>query len=78
MRQQARTKEHIVKYKGWTLIQRPWKSFEGVQYAKYLFNEHGQERLHAGYSKYRSHKELRLYIRSCVNRVIPTITGDKK
>lgn len=71
MKQQARTKQHMVKYKGWTLVQTPWNSSYGKQYAKALFDESGRERLHAGYSKYCSHKELRLMIRDDVDVLIP-------
>ena len=73
MRQQARTRQHIVRYKGWTLIQTPWNSYEGKRYAKALFDPTGQERLHAGYSKYCSHKQLRLMIRDDVNKLIPVL-----
>lgn len=77
MKQQARTKQHFVRYKGWTLIQTPWSSFEGKQYAKALLDPAGHERLHAGYSKYCSHKQLRLMIRDDVNKLIPTLERRK-
>lgn len=73
MRQQARTRQHIVRYKGWTLIQTPWNSYEGKRYAKALFDPTGQERMHAGYSKYCSHKQLRLMIRNDVDTLIPAL-----
>ena len=73
MRQKARTKQHIVKYKGWILVQVPWKCYGYVYYAKWLFDSTGQERMHAGYSKYCSHKQLRLMIRDDVNKLIPVL-----
>lgn len=73
MRQQARTKDHAVKYKGYTLIQVPWNSWEGKQYAKHLYDPEGKMVLHAGYSKYCSHKELRLMIRRDVNYLLPML-----
>ena len=74
MRQQARTKDHAVKYKGYTLIQVPWNSWEGKQYAKQLYDPEGKMVLHAGYSKYCSHKELRLMIRQNVNYLLLMLT----
>ena len=74
MRQQARTKQHSVRYRGWTLFQTPWRGMDGrLYYAKYLFDPAGQERLHAGYSKYCSHKELRLMIRTDVDELMPAL-----
>lgn len=74
MRQQARTKQHIVKYKGYTLVQIPWTSLEREkQYAKYIINEEGINEFHAGYSKYHSHKQLRLYLRSYVDVLRPLL-----
>lgn len=73
MKQVARTKVHIVRYKGWTLIQVPWNGYGGKQYAKTLINPSGQERLHAGYADYCTHKQLRRMIRHDVDRLIPMI-----
>ena len=74
MRQQARTKQHSVRYKGWTLVQTPWRGMDGrMQYAKWLFDPDDKERLHAGYSSYCSHKELRIMIRMDVDELIPAL-----
>ena len=69
MKQVARTRQHIVTYNGWTLIQTPWNSFYGKQYAKCLLDPNGKERFHAGYADYCSHKELRLLIRELIRFV---------
>ena len=69
MKQVARTRQHIVTYNGWTLIQTPWNSFYGKQYAKCLLDPSGKERFHAGYADYCSHKELRLLIRELIRFV---------
>ena len=74
MKQQARTKQHSVRYRGWTLFQTPWRGMDGrMYYAKWLFDPAGQERLHAGYAKYCSHKELRRLIRIDVDELIPAL-----
>lgn len=76
MKQQARTKPIRVHYKGYTLVQVPWKSIDrGMQYAKYLFDKEHSEILHTGYSGYCSHKELRLMIREEVNELLPLLRG---
>ena len=73
MRQQARTNQHAVKYKGYKLVQVPWNSYEGKQYAKWLFDSEGKQVLHAGYSKHCSHKQLRMMIRQDVDYLIPAL-----
>lgn len=75
MRQQSRTKQISVKYKGRTLTQTPWTDCEGKkQYAKCLWNDvENREEYHAGYSKHLSHKELRLEIRFLVDKLLPAI-----
>lgn len=73
MRQQARRKQHSVTYKGWTLTQVPWRSCGEWQYAKWLHDPTGKERMHAGYAKYCSHKELRLMIRQEVDVLFPAL-----
>lgn len=73
MRQQTRTKQHAVRYKGYTLVQVPWNSYEGKQYAKWLFDPEGKQVLHAGYSKHCNHKQLRLMIRRDVDYLLPTL-----
>lgn len=73
MRQQTRTKQHEVRYKGYTLVQVPWNSYEGKQYAKWLFDPEGKQVLHAGFSKHCSHKQLRLMIRSDVDFLLPAL-----
>lgn len=69
MKQVARTRQHIVTYNGWTLIQTPWNSDYGKQYAKCLLDPNGKERFHSGYADYCSHKELRLLIRELIRFV---------
>ena len=69
MKQVARTRQHIVTYNGWTLIQTPWNSYGDKQYAKCLLDPNGKERFHAGYADYCSHKELRLLIRELIRFV---------
>jgi len=69
MKQVARTKQHIVNYKGWILIQTPWNFYRDKQYAKCLLDPNGKERFHAGYADYCSHKELRLLIRDLIRFV---------
>ena len=69
MRQIARNRQHIVNYNGWTLIQTPWNSYGGKQYAKCLLDPNGKERFHAGNADYCSHKELRLLIRELIRFV---------
>lgn len=69
MRQVARTKQHVVKYNGWRLFQTPWDSYGDKQYAKCLVDPNGNERFHAGYADYCSHKELRLLIRDLIRFV---------
>ena len=75
MRQQSRTKQISVKYKGRTLTQTPWTDYEGrKQYAKQLWNDiENREEYHAGYSKHLSHKELRLEIRFLVDKYFPVL-----
>lgn len=73
MRQQARTKIHEVKYKGYTLKQVPRNGYGGKQYAKWLFDPEGRNVLHAGYSKYCSHKELKRMIKSDVDYLLPAL-----
>ena len=73
MRQQTRSKQHAVRYKGYTLVQVPWNSREGKQYAKWLFDPEGKQVLHAGYSKHCSHKQLRLMIRNDVDYLLPAL-----
>lgn len=75
MRQQSRTKQISVKYKGYTLYQTPWKPYKDKwQYAKSLWNDiENRERYHAGYSKHLSHKELRLQIRFLVDEFLPAL-----
>ena len=69
MKQVARTRQHVVKHNGWTLIQTPWNSYGDKQYAKCLRDPNGKERFHAGYADYCSHKELRLLIRELMRFV---------
>ena len=76
MKTPNRRKDIEVTYKGWKLVQHPWNSFEGKQYAKWLFDETGEERLHAGYSSYCTRKQLRLMIRRDVDILMPML--DKK
>lgn len=66
MKQIARKRQHVVNYKGWTLIQTPWNGYGRKQYAKCLLDPNGKERFHAGYADYCSHKELRLLIRELI------------
>ena len=73
MKQQTRTKQHAVRYKGYTLIQVPRNSYEGKQYAKHLYDPEEKMVLHAGYSKHCSHKELRLMIRNDVDYLLPML-----
>lgn len=76
MRQQSRTKQISVKYKGHTLYQTPWKEYAGprMQYAKSLWNDvENRERYHAGYSKHLSRKQLRLEIRFLVDKFLPAL-----
>lgn len=75
MRQQSRTKQISVKYKGYTLYQTPWTDYErNKQYAKSLWNDvEKREEYHAGYSKHLSHKELRLEVRHLVDKFLPAL-----
>lgn len=69
MKQVARTRQHVVKHNGWILVQTPWNSPYGKQYAKCMLDPNGKERFHAGYADYCSHKELRLLIRELIRFV---------
>ena len=78
MKQQGRIKMIEVTYKGWRLKQIPWNSWEGKQYAKLLYDPDGKQALHAGYSKYKTRKQLRLMIRNDVNNLIPMLVRKRE
>lgn len=80
MKQQGRSKAIRVKYKGYTLVQNPWKSFydDRKHYAKYLFDENDKLVLRASFGSYCSRKKLRLLIRSYVDKLLPMLMSDKR
>ena len=60
MKAQSRIRQIEVEYKGWHMCQAPWSSYDrGGQYAKYIFDPEGKEKLHAGYSNHMTRKELK-------------------
>lgn len=66
MKAPSRRKQTIVNYKGWTYLQVPWSAYGEKQYAKYLFDSSGKERMHAGYSRFCHRKKMRQEAKKCI------------
>ena len=67
MKPPRKKKRIIVSYKGWHCYQTPWRSFDGIQYSKVIFNPEGKMMSHAGYGNCLTSKQLRLMLMGMID-----------